>query len=163
MSGASFRALAALLPALLLGTPAGVRAGDAVDGGSPPPAPAGFVWQAIPELSDEFDGDALDAGKWMPKHAYWNGRAPSVFAPTNVSVRDGMLRLRSTSNVATLEGVKDPEKDVWVQAACVSSRGPLASCGYYAARMKASALSMTSHKVPVLRHRGLPLGGPAGA
>ena len=35
---------------------------------TPPPAPAGFVWQAIPELTDEFNGVALDETKWMPKH-----------------------------------------------------------------------------------------------
>jgi len=112
--------------------------------GSPPPAPAGFTWQAIPELSDEFDGGALDEQKWLPKHAYWNGREPSAHDPANVSVKDGMLRLRNTTRVTTLEGIKNPEKDVWLQAACISSRGPKASYGYYAARLKASKLCMTS-------------------
>jgi len=112
--------------------------------GRPPPAPAGFVWQPIPELTDDFDGPTLDATKWIPRQPYWNGREPSQFDPANVSVEDGLLRLRSTSKVATLEGIQNPDKDVWVQAACVSSRGPIASCGYYAARLKASKLSMTS-------------------
>ncbi len=112
--------------------------------GAPPSAPDGFTWQVIPELSDEFDGTALDLRKWMPKHAYWNGRPPSVFDPANVSVQDGMLRLRNTTKVTTLDTIKNPEKDVWVQAACISSRGPLASYGYYAARLKASKTCMTS-------------------
>jgi beta-glucanase (GH16 family) len=111
---------------------------------APPPAPAGQGWQPIPELTDEFDGATLDEKKWMPKHAYWNGREPSRFDPANVSVKDGTLRLSSTTQVASLDTIKNPEKDVWVQAACVSSNKALASYGYYAARMKASRLSMTS-------------------
>jgi beta-glucanase (GH16 family) len=110
----------------------------------PPPAPPGFAWVSVKELSDEFSGTALDEAKWMPKHAYWNGREPSRFDPANVSVKDGMLRLRSTTKVSTLEGIKNPEKDVWVDAACISSQKAVASFGFYAARMKASKLSMTS-------------------
>ena len=111
---------------------------------TPPPAPAGFAWQVVPELSDEFNGRALDEAKWQPMCPYWKGREPSAFDPANVSVGDGMLRLRSTTRVATLDGIRDPQKEVWVGAACVASRGPSASFGYYAARLKASRLSMTS-------------------
>jgi hypothetical protein len=137
-----------LLVVLLLAT--GAAAVSAADesaspaAGSPPPAPAGYRWQAIPELTDEFDGPALDGTKWMPKCPYWKGREPSQHDPANVSVKDGLLLLRNTTRVTTPDGIKNPEKDVWVQAACVASLKPIASYGYYAARMKASKLSMTS-------------------
>ena len=57
---------------------------------------------------------------------------------------DGMLQLRSTVDEALRAQAKDLEKDVWVHAACISSQGPLARYGFYAARIKASRLSMTS-------------------
>jgi len=146
------RCITSLLTALLLATFAficqsvNLRAADLskAPGGSPPPPPAGFIWQPIPELTDEFNTMTLDAKKWQPKHPYWNGREPSAFAPANVSVKDGMLQLRSTAKVDSLNGVKDVNKDIWVASACVTSIKPLASSGYYAACMKASKLSMTS-------------------
>jgi beta-glucanase (GH16 family) len=110
----------------------------------PPPAPDGFAWEIVPELSDEFSGTTLDERKWLPKHPDWKGREPSIYDPSNVSVKDGMLHLRNTTRLKTLDGVKNPEKDVWVQSACVSSRDRIASYGYYAARMKASRICMTS-------------------
>lgn len=113
-------------------------------GGLPPPAPAGFAWEPIAGLSDEFDGTALDATKWQPMCPYWKGREPSQFERANVDVRDGQLLLRSTTRVDSLAGIADPRKDVWVQAACVASLKPTASYGFYAARMQASKLSMTS-------------------
>ena len=111
---------------------------------SPPPAPTGYQWQAVAGLSDEFNGAALDDSKWLPYLTYWKGRPPSRFEPKNVSVADGMLKLRSTPLVENLSEVKNPEKDIWVASACVSSKKPSASVGYYEARIKASKLSMTS-------------------
>jgi hypothetical protein len=112
--------------------------------GEPPPAPSGFSWEVVPGLTDEFTGAALDETKWMPRCPYWNGREPSRFDPANVTVRDGLLRLRSTTQAVSLDGIKNPEKDVWVQSACVASLKPSAVCGFYAARLKASKISMTS-------------------
>jgi hypothetical protein len=109
-----------------------------------PPAPAGFAWQGIPELTDEFNGDKLDTDKWLTHHPYWKGREPSHFEPANVTVHDGHLFLRSTTKIDDLASVANPQKDVWVQSACLSSKAPIASCGYYEARVKASGLSMTS-------------------
>jgi beta-glucanase (GH16 family) len=137
----------------------------------PPPAPESFTWQTIPELTDEFDGATLDEKKWMPKHAYWNGREPSRFDPANVSVKDGMLRLSSTTKVTSLDSIKNPEKDVWVQAACISSNKAIASYGYYAARLKASKLSMTSSfwfqgkrsEIDVVEQFGAPIKNPKNA
>jgi beta-glucanase (GH16 family) len=112
--------------------------------GSPPPAPAGYRWEPVPELSDEFEGAGLDASKWLPYQPYWEGRPPSRFATNNVMERDGRLELRSTALVTNLAQVRDPEKDIWVQSACVTSAKPIAGYGYYAARLKASRLPMTS-------------------
>ena len=109
-----------------------------------PEPPEGYRWEAIPELTDEFDGDALDTSKWLDYHPYWGGREPSQHDPTNVNVRDGLLHLKSTTDIDDISEIADPEQDVWVRAACVTSRKPIASYGYYEARMKASALSMTS-------------------
>src|SRR5208282_6375208 len=73
-----------------------------VTAGSPPSAPAGYRWQAVPELSDEFEGAGLDASKWLPYQPYWEGRPPSRFASNNVAVREGQLELRSTALVTNL-------------------------------------------------------------
>jgi beta-glucanase (GH16 family) len=128
---------------LLLLTP--LYAATSADSDSPPPAPAGYDWRAIPELSDEFDTATLDGQKWQPGHPYWSGREPSAFDPANVSVKDGLLQLRSSAKVDTLDGIKNMDQDVWVASACVTSLTPLASHGcYYAAHFKASRLSMTS-------------------
>lgn len=46
-------------------------------------------WTPNPVLSDEFDGADLDLRKWYNYHTYWEGRSPSYFEPTNVTVGDG--------------------------------------------------------------------------
>jgi beta-glucanase (GH16 family) len=109
-----------------------------------PSPPDGYRWEAIPELSDEFNGTRMDQSKWTPNHPYWKGRQPSRFSEANVSIRDGRLELRSTTRVKQLSEVKNPQHDVWVDSACLSSKTPIAFYGYYEARMKASQLSMSS-------------------
>jgi beta-glucanase (GH16 family) len=56
----------------------------------PPPG-----YEPIAELSDEFDGTALDRTKWSTDRAVvgWAGRRPGLFDPANVAVRDGALQL----------------------------------------------------------------------
>ncbi|MFI5380820.1 MAG: family 16 glycosylhydrolase [Tepidisphaerales bacterium] len=109
-----------------------------------PDPPPGMRWEKNDTLSDEFDGKALDTRKWIPRQPYWKGREPSQFDPANVAVKDGLLELRSTATIERMSDVKNPEKDIWVKAACVTSSKPIASYGYYETRMKASKLSMTS-------------------
>jgi len=106
--------------------------------------PPGFAWQMLPELSDEFEGTKLDDAKWSPSHPYWDGRPPSKFDPANVYVKDGKLALVSTTSVDSIASVANPDVDLWVKSACVASKRSAASYGYYEARIKASALSMTS-------------------
>lgn len=112
--------------------------------GSLPAAPSGYKWLIIKELSDEFDNDTLDLTKWNPLHPYWKGREPSKFSPNNVMLKAGCLELRSSSIVNDLTKVPNPNKDFWVNAACISSKMSIAFYGYYQARVKSSRLSMTS-------------------
>ncbi len=109
-----------------------------------PEPPSGYKWTAVPELSDEFDGEYLNRDKWLDYHPYWGGRNPSQFDPQNVWVKDGTLHLQSTTDIMALSEVDNPSQDVWVRSACVSSKEPIAYYGYYETRMKASQLSMTS-------------------
>lgn len=134
----------------------------------PPDPPPGRLWAPAPELSDEFDGPQLDDAKWMPRHPFWAGRPPSRFDPDNVSVQDGLLRLRSTTDLTDLTEIEDPSKDIWVRAACVTSIEPVATYGYYETRMKASRLSMTSafwmqgkySEIDVVEQLGAPVNHP---
>ena len=55
--------------------------------------PPGSQWQPIPELTDEFEGNQLDATKWHDHNPGWKGRQPGFFSPKNVTVSDGKLHL----------------------------------------------------------------------
>ncbi|MEP4930834.1 family 16 glycosylhydrolase [Haloferula sp.] len=57
-------------------------------------------WVLNDSVSDEFDGEELDTNKWFVQgrddgYHKWKGRAPSQFAPHNVTVADGHLVLTS--------------------------------------------------------------------
>ena len=109
------------------------RAGKAsVSSGGPP---AGSTWVPIPEVTDEFDGTALDGAKWQDFHSSWSGREPSAFYGPNVSVAAGNLKLQSTP---------DPSDANRIRAACVQSLARALPYGYYEARIKTSDISMTS-------------------
>jgi len=103
----------------------------------PPPAPAGFRWAPDPRFTDEFNGTRLDASKWHDHHPRWEGRPPARFVPANVSVRDGMLRLRNSV-------LKPPKGKYTLAGAAVVSKSTEAFYGYYEVRMKASKVSMSS-------------------
>jgi beta-glucanase (GH16 family) len=103
----------------------------------PPEPPKHSRWVSVGELSDEFNAEALDRTKWNPSIFYYKGRAPSVFAPENTTVRGGYLRLASTLNPDSKDGN-------WIKAAAAMSVAPIAGPGYYEARISASRLSMSS-------------------
>lgn len=109
-----------------------------------PKLPAGYEWQLVPVLSDEFSGNELDASKWQARTPIWNGRAPSRFSPSNVSVFGGDLLLKTTVAGKGRAALKDPWRDRWIHAANVSSVKPAATYGYYEARFRASRLPTTS-------------------
>ena len=50
-------------------------------------------WNKYEPMTDEFDGRALDAGRWWPKNPTWIGRQPGWFYEKNVTVSDGKLHL----------------------------------------------------------------------
>ncbi len=57
-------------------------------------------WVLNEDLSDEFEGTALDTNKWFIEglngdYYIWKGRAPAQFAPHNAIVEDGKLKLRT--------------------------------------------------------------------
>ncbi|WP_282080358.1 family 16 glycosylhydrolase [Aquimarina algiphila] len=57
-------------------------------------------WVLNKEISDEFEGTKIDTSKWFVEgqngdYYIWKGRAPSQFAPHNVRVEDGKLKLRT--------------------------------------------------------------------
>lgn len=57
-------------------------------------------WILNEEISDEFEGTEIDTTKWFVEgqngdYYIWKGRAPSQFAPHNVIVEDGVLKLRT--------------------------------------------------------------------
>lgn len=51
-------------------------------------------------VSDEFEGHAFDIDKWFvlddeEQFYKWHGRAPSKFAPHNVRIENGKLKLHT--------------------------------------------------------------------
>ena len=120
-----------------------IRAETEIAANGLPTPPAGQQWVPLPAYTDEFNGTELDTSKWQYGHPYWSGRDPSVFLDENISVANGKLRIRNTvwKDPAT---VTDPTSDVWVGAGCVTSINNTAHYGYYEAKIKGSALCMTS-------------------
>jgi beta-glucanase (GH16 family) len=55
--------------------------------------PVSGNWVVIPELTDEFRGNKLDASKWNDCDPGWKGRQPGLFSARNVGVSGGELRL----------------------------------------------------------------------
>ncbi|MBJ2173589.1 family 16 glycosylhydrolase [Aureibaculum sp. A20] len=57
-------------------------------------------WVLNEEISDEFEGTAIDTTKWFVEgqngdYYIWKGRAPSQYAPHNVVVENGNLKLKT--------------------------------------------------------------------
>lgn len=67
--------------------------------------PTHSKWEPIPELTDEFNGMALDADKWHDHNPGWKGRQPAFFHTKNVTVSDGKLHL--TMRCEDLEGLPE--------------------------------------------------------
>jgi beta-glucanase (GH16 family) len=72
------------------------------------PASNSGVWKTV--FFDDFDGDTLDMAKWRPEVSCWGGgnneRQCYTAQPDNVSVSDGMLRLKAQKE--TFTGPKYP-------------------------------------------------------
>lgn len=111
-------------------------------------------WVLNSSVSDEFDGDTLDHDKWNVQGRGggfngWKGRAPSQYAPENVLVEDGKLKIRSKWDSAykfaseMQGGVRygDPVAPV-TTGGVISNRRFL--YGYMEVRSKAADAAMTS-------------------
>lgn len=90
-------------------------------------------WVRQPELSDEFDGNALDSTKWRPEYPGWKGRQPARFSPANVAVRDGSLQLTMRKEPIPPE-LAAPGYEGYTSAAVDSIHR--AHFGYYEVRAK---------------------------
>jgi len=111
----------------------------------PPEPPAGKHWEPVPSLTDEFNGNEIDANKWDDYHPYWSGRIPSQFKKGNAFVKDGILLLRNGSRIDNMNQVNDPYNDVWIDAAAVVSKEKNSQVGwYYETSMMASDCAMSS-------------------
>ena len=115
-------------------------------------------WVLRTDISDEFEGTEIDESKWFvqgkdDKYYIWKGRAPSQFAPHNVLVEDGKLKLRSQwepdFKFARGEGHEGNDyaihngKTIPVTTAGVITRKRFLN-GYMEARTKAGNAAMTS-------------------
>ena len=111
-------------------------------------------WVLNEEVSDEFNGDAINHDKWAVqgldgKYNGWKGRAPSQFVPENIIVKDGILKIRSKwePNYEFFDGklgdvqYGDPVAPV-TTGAVIGKRRFL--YGYMEARTKAANAAMTS-------------------
>ncbi|MDO6802314.1 family 16 glycosylhydrolase [Wenyingzhuangia sp. 1_MG-2023] len=110
----------------------------------PPEPPMGKRWVMDPDFSDEFNGEKLDASKWLDHHPTWKGREPGIFLPSQVSVNNGYMQIKG----------KKLKKDTIVKAygreltfniaggAVVSKKA--AFLGYYECRVKAAATTMST-------------------
>ena len=114
-----------------------VSFGQRADAQSPPPAPEGHRWVVNEAFTDEFDGDQLDSAKWHDHNPRWKGRAPGLFMPSSVTVKDGSLQIRCTK-------LKPRQGEFNIACGAVQSKAKTALYGYYECRMKASSLSTSS-------------------
>lgn len=134
------------------------------------------AWVLNTEVSDEFDGKALDEDKWFivgkidengqpiykdpdhPEREVWIGRAPAQFSGGNVQLEDGMLKLSARWEpdfpFTTEQGLDNVKWQYgnFTTAAIINRK--IFKYGYMEVRAKAadaevsSALWMTRHEVP---------------
>ena len=119
------------------------------------PKPEGKVWKSVESMSDEFSGAALDPSKWQTEPVgngwTWIGRPPALFRPSNVTVRDGAMRVTG----GRLEPpVARGGKPFTHQGAIVRSLSPGQVGWYFECRMKANKTVMSSTFWLMTKNRG---------
>lgn len=103
----------------------------------PPKAPKGYRWILCQAFSDEFGGNGLDTLKWNDYFPGWEGRAPAMFLPEAVSVKEGKLQIKS--------GVLEHSyKNYTIYGGAVTSKKEGAHYGYFECRFKASKIAMST-------------------
>jgi len=114
-----------------------------------PPAPAGFKWQKIEAMSDEFNnGNNFNTGKWHINNPEWPGRSPGLFEAKNVNQWGGQLKM--TARKFKPWEVKDnpragksPYKK-WTHGGALIRSKAKTKYGYFETRMKANETFMSS-------------------
>ncbi len=104
-----------------------------------------MAWQKVERLSDEFDGTALDHGRWQDEPEgngwKWDGRPSGLFKRSNVTVEDGKRRV----TVGKLdESVTTNGKTFTHQGAIVRSLSAGHAGWYFECKMKANSTVMSS-------------------
>lgn len=141
----TMKILLRLIILLMLGTGPGFTRAQPFFIAGQDPKPPGKVWQRIEPLSDEFHGDDLDLTKWQ-SHPIgngwtWDGRPPALFKASNVTLKDGMMRV----TVGKLDKpVVKNGKMFTHQGAIVRSLNPGQVGWYFECKMKANQTVMSS-------------------
>ena len=109
------------------------------------PAPDGMRWESVKNMSDEFDGIALDTSKWFsnPKlHGWgWIGRPPGLFLEESVNMNDGKMCV----TVAMLDKPETHSQKVYKYRGAAIRAVHAAQPGmYFECRMKANQTEMSS-------------------
>lgn len=103
--------------------------------------PAGVTFAPIAELSDEFDGTALDETKWTTFDPNWAGRPPALFDPAMVSLRGGELWIAAEK----LAAPREARGRTWTHlGALVGSHATLTPGTFTETRMRPNATFMSS-------------------
>jgi len=111
----------------------------------PPKCPLGSGWTFIPEFSDEFEGDRLDAEKWWDFNpTTFIGRKPGLFSRENVAVKDGLLQLTASRMPRSMETVENAARGYHTFATAIVKSKKRVRYGYFEARCKAMNSGATS-------------------
>lgn len=97
-------------------------------------------WVLLEEMSDEFDGNAVDEEKWQITGQGWKGRSPGLFVADNITVEDGSLQILST---VLEKPVMLGKKEYTHGGGYVGSRKGM-TYGYYECEMRANKTFMSS-------------------
>ncbi|MEM6343209.1 MAG: T9SS type A sorting domain-containing protein [Bacteroidota bacterium] len=93
-----------------------------------PPAPSGKMWEAVPELSDEFD--FWDTSKWFK--SLWNYGVPVQMRAENSGVANGKLWIKATLDTSSTR---------WFQTSRIWSRTQISYPMYTECSMKTAHIS----------------------
>lgn len=96
-------------------------------------------WHPLPELWDEFNGNALDTNRWETRSPYYQGKQPGQYSQRNVEVNQGVLNLWTRAE--TLPNAPAGYHDFTV--AHLKSRQPV-KYGYFEVKAKAMDAKINS-------------------
>ncbi|GAF05493.1 LamG domain-containing protein [Saccharicrinis fermentans] len=110
----------------------------------PPKPPLGKRWVMNPDFSDEFNGTVLDTTRWLDHHPTWRGRAPGLFMPSQISVKDGFLQIKGERMLRdTVIHAYGKDISFYIKGGAVVSKKSV-FLGYYECRVKAAATTMST-------------------